>query len=121
MADYAGEIAVRVRPLSPIDSLARAAEAIRTSPGGMVPVQVEGQISGTVCASAPSEWLLERGEAAARRATVADVMRPQLVRIPNDASLAEALAELREQGCPGAPVVDPLGRHLGMVSQGELL
>jgi CBS domain-containing protein len=121
MAEYVGEIAVRVRPLSPLDSLARAAEAIRTSPGGMVPVQVEGQIAGMVSASALSGWVLDRGDAAAEGATVAEVSQPSFVSIPHDATLSEALARLREEGRAGAPVVDPLGRYLGMVSQGELL
>ena len=56
MANSVAEIAVRVRPLAPGDSLARAAEAVRTSPGGAAPIQEEGQITGLVCADAMADW-----------------------------------------------------------------
>ena len=74
-----------------------------------------------ICGDALAEWMAERGLVAAERATVAEVMRPAPGGIRHDATIDEALTQLREEGGPSAPVVDPLGRYHGMVSRGELL
>ena len=65
MANFVGEIAVRVRPLSLEDSLARAAESVRTAPGGAAPVQEGGQIIGLVEAESLADWIAAVGPAAA--------------------------------------------------------
>src|SRR4051812_20427351 len=115
MANYVAEIAVRVRPLSPGDSLARAAELVRTSPGGAAPVQQDGQIIGMVAAGPLAEWVAGRGAEAAGGATVLEVTQAAPVGIRSDATIPEALEQLQVDGSPAAPVVDALGRYLGMV------
>lgn len=121
MANFVGEIAVRVRPLSPQDSLARAAEAVRTAPGGAAPVQDGGEIIGLVAAESLAEWIAAVGPGQSGNGTVRDAMRPAPAGVRQDATLAEALEQLRAENSPAVPVVDPLGRYLGMVSRGELL
>lgn len=121
MANCVAEIAVRVRPLSPGDSLARAAELVRTSPGGAAPVQQDGQIIGIVSAGTLADWVAEQGVEQARSASVLAVTRPASDGIRSDATILQALEQLREAECPAAPVVDAFGRYLGMVGRGELL
>lgn len=121
MAKSVADIAVRVRPLSPDDSLARAAEAVRTAPGGAAPVQDWGQIVGLVCARELADWIAAAGPDVARAARVRNVTRPAPAPIPDHTSISEALCQLRTDDGPAMPVVDPLGRYVGMVSRGELL
>jgi CBS domain-containing protein len=121
MAGSVASIVVRVRPLAPEDSLARAAEAVRLSPGGVAPVQVAGSIAGLVSADALSEWIAAVGVDSARGATVAQVMRPAQLPLRGDASIPEALEWLRQEDLPAAPVIDGFGRYQGMVGRGELL
>jgi hypothetical protein len=121
MANFVSEIAVRVRPLSPTDSLARAAEAVRTAPGGAAPVQEDGEIVGLVCAEELADCLAEMDPAATRTAVVSDVARSMPTPLRENLPIQEALGQLRREGSPAAPVVDLLGRYVGMVSRGELL
>jgi CBS domain-containing protein len=121
MANFVGEIAVRVRPLSLEDSLARAAESVRTAPGGAAPVQEGGQIVGLVASESLADWIAAAGPAAASRGTVREVVRPAPAGVRHDASIAEALEQLRAEESPALPVVDLIGRYHGMVSRGELL
>jgi hypothetical protein len=103
------------------DSLARAAELVRTSPGGAAPIQSDGQIVGLIVAGALSEWISERGTQAAASASVADVMQAAPPGIRQDAPILDALRQLEADDSQAAPVIDPVGRYLGMVSRGELL
>src|SRR5438445_2762136 len=121
MANFVGEIAVRVRPLCLQDSLARAAEAVRTAPGGAAPVQEGGEIVGLISAESLADFFAAVGPGRAGGETVRDVVRPAPPGVPHDATLAEALDQLRGSDAPAIPVVDLLGRYLGMVSRGELL
>jgi CBS domain-containing protein len=121
MANFVGEIAVRVRPLSLQDSLARAAETVRTAPGGAAPVQEGGQIVGLVDSESLADWFAALGPDAASRGRVRDVVRPAPAPLRHDATIGEALEQLRAEESPALPVVDLLGRYHGMVSRGELL
>jgi CBS domain-containing protein len=121
MANFVADVTVRVRPLLLEDSLARAAEAVRTAPGGTAPVQEEGRIVGLVDAMDLAAWIGTADPETVRGGSVRAIMRPALAPIPQDATFREALEQLRAGGGPAAPVVDLYGRYLGMVSRGELL
>src|SRR5689334_8605078 len=108
MANFVGEIAVRVRPLTPQDSLARAAETVRTAPGGAAPVHEGGEIVGLVSAESLAVWMEAVGPAEARNGTVRDVVRPAPASVLPDTTLCEALLQLRAEDDPAVPVVDPL-------------
>ena len=114
-------IAVRVRPLAPEDSLARAAAAVRMAPGGAAPVQEDGTIVGLVTAADLADWIGDAGMEAARAATIREVARPGLTPIRADAPIQEALQQLQAEGRSAAPVVDGYGRYQGMVGLGDLL
>ena len=51
---------------------------------------------------------------------VGDFMTRTVFTIPRDATLAEAAAALSSRSVDGAPVCDPHGRIVGMVSKGDL-
>src|SRR5687767_7900098 len=121
MVSSVASIAVRVRPLVPEDSLARAAEAVRLSPGGVAPVQIGGSLIGIVSTGDLTEWIAAAGIDAARQATVGQVMRPALFPLRGDATVPEALERLRAVNVTAAPVIDGFGRYQGMVGRGELL
>src|SRR5438874_819557 len=116
MANYVGEIAVRVRPLSPEDSLARAAEAIRMAPGGAAPVQEAGQIIGLVTSTHLADWIGDADPVIAKSGTVRQVLQSGWTPIRHDLSIREGLEQLRAGGGLAAAVIDPVGRYLGMVS-----
>jgi hypothetical protein len=121
MASFVGEVAARVRPLGLEDSLVRAAEAVRSAPGGTAPVQDGGELIGVVTAATLADWLETTGTEAAHTASVRDVFQPLLAPLRSEATLAEGLEQLRELDRSAAPVVDSCGRYLGVAGQGELL
>src|SRR5438093_234281 len=98
MANSVSEIAVNVRPLSHDDSLARAAEAVRTAPGGAAPVQEYGEITGLVCAEELADRLAEMPPDAVRIAVVRDVARSMPAPLRSDLAIPEALGRLRADG-----------------------
>jgi CBS domain-containing protein len=121
MANCVGEVAVRVRPLSPEDSLARAAELVRTAPGGAAPVQEAGAIIGVVSAKTLSAWFVAGGVEQPFDDCVRELVREAPATIRDDTPLATALDQLCREECDALPVVDSLGRYVGMVGRGELL
>lgn len=48
--------------------------------------------------------------------TASDLMETKLIRLDHDATLEEAAAILEDAGISGAPVVDPSGKLVGVVS-----
>lgn len=53
--------------------------------------------------------------------TVGEVMEPELFCLALDTPLACAAAELAERGISGAPVCDPRGRVVGMLTKSDLV
>jgi CBS domain-containing protein len=53
--------------------------------------------------------------------TAAELMTPNPVSIPEDATLREALALLTDRGFKAAPVIDAAGRPVGVLSSTDLL
>jgi CBS domain-containing protein len=58
---------------------------------------------------------------ARKRRRVGELMNPDVVTLPADATVGEARKRLAERGVSGAPVVDDTGRVLGVVSQNDLV
>ena len=94
MMQQVGQLAVRVRPLDAFDSLGRAAEAVRSSPFGAVPVIQYGCLTGMVTARILAEYLASEAgdpEQAARERTVAELPLSSGFALPDGLSLREAL------------------------------
>ncbi len=53
--------------------------------------------------------------------TAADLMTPNPMSIPEDASVKEAVAFLTDKGFSGAPVIDKAGRPCGVLSRADIL
>ncbi len=53
--------------------------------------------------------------------TAADLMTEQVVSIPEDAPLHEAIAVLIDRGFSGAPVINEAGRPVGVISQSDIV
>lgn len=111
---------IRVRTLCPEDSLATAAEAVRNSRVGATPVIEFGRPVGLITAQVVARFLAGRDPQAASRAQVADVVPETWVALPEDLSPAKALLFIQANRLERAPVVDPDGRFLGMVSAADL-
>jgi CBS domain-containing protein len=58
---------------------------------------------------------------APKKRRVGELMNPDVVCVPPDATAAEAARLLAERGVTGAPVVDEAGALLGVVSQTDLV
>jgi CBS domain-containing protein len=114
------ELAQRVTPLSPDDSIARAAEAVRVAPGAAVPIAQNGRIIGVVSARDLNRVFVDPA-AAARGAPVRAAMNGACCCLPGGLDVEEALAIFREQEIDAAPVLGPGGRYLGMVGTGTLM
>jgi CBS-domain-containing membrane protein len=56
-----------------------------------------------------------------KAATAADLMTGNVVSIPEDAPLHEAIAVLTDRGFSGAPVINAAGRPVGVISQSDIL
>jgi CBS domain-containing protein len=53
--------------------------------------------------------------------TAADLMNNQVVSIPEDAPLQEAIAVLTDRGFGGAPVINEAGRPVGVISLSDIV
>jgi CBS domain-containing protein len=56
-----------------------------------------------------------------RAETAAEVMTPNLVSLPVEASLRDALVLFTEKGFSAAPVIDASGRPVGVLSQSDVI
>jgi CBS domain-containing protein len=55
-----------------------------------------------------------------KKRSVAELMNPDVVCLPPEATVGEAEQTLVRRGVSGAPVVDPGGRPIGIISQRDL-
>jgi predicted transcriptional regulator len=115
------DVALKIQPLSPHDTIARAAEAVRVSPASAVPVAEDGRIIGVVSARALKEAVAGSTGDQVRRQQIADVMNGDLLCLRSSVSVEHALELFRDNEVDAAPVLDPVGRYVGMVGTGELL
>src|SRR5262245_50876876 len=74
-----GDVSHRVPPISPDDSIARAAEAIRQSPAGAVPVAEDGRIVGIVSVAELKSALAGGGVQQVRVLPVQTIMATDLL------------------------------------------
>jgi len=114
------EIASRVAPLDPVDGVPKAAEAVRVSPVGAVPVAEDGRIIGVVTARELARALGDGGPAAARALPVAAILNGG-VSLPAHLEAEEALKIFQENDLDAAAVVDCGGRYLGLVALSGLM
>lgn len=115
------DLAQRVAPLAPGDTIARAAEAIRTAPTSAVPVAENGRIVGVLTARDLNAALALGQAAAIARAPVAAVAATRFCCLPGNLGPEEALAIFHQQEIDAAPVLDSGGRYLGMVATSTLM
>lgn len=115
-----GQLAARVRVLSPDDSMGRAAEAVRASTVGAAPVVADGRLLGLVTASALTAALAERWQEDLREAPVRELeLEPAMV-MPEGLRPEDALQFFHVNNVKHAPVLDSAGCLVGMISQADL-
>jgi CBS domain-containing protein len=115
------KVTVRVKVLTPADSVGKAAEAVRNSTVGAVPVVESGWIAGLVTAEVLAEYLSAGSPEWLKERRVAELPLERAVALPERLSPQEALHYLRENGLERAPVVDAANGLAGMVSTAELV
>jgi len=115
-----GQLAVRVRVLGPEDSVGKAAEAVRSSTVGSVPVVRDGLLLGLITATALTEFFT-RGGSADPGLTVAHLPLAPAVALPSTLSPMDALRFFHANGLERAPVLDGSGEILGIITQAELV
>jgi CBS domain-containing protein len=116
-----GTIALRIPPLLPDDSIARAAEAIRQSPAAAVPVAEDGRIVGVVTAEHLKVALAGVSAEHIRCLPVSTVMSADLLCLREGVTVEHALETFREHDVDAAPVLDEMGRYVGIVATAVLL
>jgi CBS domain-containing protein len=116
-----GDIALRVPPLLPHDSIARAAEAIRLSPAGAAPVAEDGRIVGVVSAEGLKALIAGASVQHVRALPVQTVISPELICLREGVTIDRALETFRDNDIDAAPVLDDLGRYVGMVGTSGLV
>ncbi len=115
-----GRIAVRVKVLEPGDSLGKAADAVRASTVGAVPVLDGGMLLGLVTGDTLTRFLTEREPVQPDRWSVADLELEAAHPMPEDLRAPDALRFFQANDVHVAPVVDYGGGLVGVVSRAEL-
>jgi hypothetical protein len=115
-----GQLAVRVRVLSPGDSVGRAAEAVRSSTVGAVPVVADGRLLGLVTAASLGSYLASLPQPPTDEILVSSVPIERTVALPEGLSASEALQFFDANALEHAPVLDRSGGLVGIISQAEL-
>src|SRR4051794_7922744 len=110
------QLAVRVKILQPTDSIGKAAEAVRCSSVGAVPVARDGMLCGLLTADILAEYLVHGSPERAKEETVACLPLERAVVLPESLPAAEALQFFRENELERAPVIDRSGGLVGIVS-----
>jgi CBS domain-containing protein len=115
-----GQLAVRVRVLSPGDSVGRAAEAVRSSTVGAVPVVADGRLLGLMTASSLGSYLATLASDPGDQSTVEAVPLEQALALPEGLGANEALQFFHANGLERAAVLDRAGGLVGLISRAEL-
>jgi CBS domain-containing protein len=116
-----GQLAVRVKSLEPADSLGKAAEAVRASTVGAVPVVQFGTLLGLVTSEGLAAILRENGALPPDGHKVSDVFLAPAPILPESMSAREALLFLEANGLERAPVTDADSGLVGLVTKAELV
>lgn len=116
----AGMVARPVRPLSPEDSLGRAAEALRTTGLEGLPVVAFGRCVGWVTAADVFDTLRHNLEAG-RMEPVLSCLRPQAPEAPPDLGLEPAVERMDLLGTQTLVITEPDGKYRGLVTRGDLV
>src|SRR6478672_8579619 len=93
-----GPLAVRAKILEPDDSLGKAAEAVRASTVGAVPVVQHGRLQGLVTAEALSAHLAEHGPDLADEVTLRALELESAVSLPDTLTPQDALLFFEANG-----------------------
>jgi CBS domain-containing protein len=115
-----GQLAVRVVTLRPGDSLGKAAEAVRCSSVGVVPVIDQGRLLGLVTSRLLADFLAQGSPERLKDLTVAALPLESVIALPDTLPPTEALRFFQANSLECAPVLDASGGLLGIVSNGEL-
>src|SRR5687767_2962414 len=90
-----GQVTVKVKFLHPEDTIGKAAEAIRCSTVGAVPLVEHGQLLGLLTAEALADFLSVMPPPGARELSVASLPLEGAIVLPERLSPTEALQFLR--------------------------
>lgn len=120
-----GDVARPLTPVTPEDTLARAAELLRSAPFDMLPVVAGGSLLGviterTLAEAAQAVFAGAAGVEQVRLAPLTGDLVTLVPALPAGATLEDA-ARAFERGPGSLPVVDQDGGYVGMVRRADLL
>src|SRR5262245_8574800 len=113
------QLAVRVRPLDLADSIGKAAELIRSSNGRAAPVTLSGHVVGVISSAEVAAAVAANPEQA-KNLPVATLTLNPCYGIPDFWAADRALAHFRREGLEASPVLDAMGRYVGMITTADL-
>jgi len=119
--DTLGQVTVRVKSLRPTDSIGKAAESIRCSNVGAVPVIEDGRLLGMLTADSLADFLTVFPPERARDLDVSALALEGAIALPEGLSPAEALQFLQANQLERAVVLDDTDGLLGVITRAELL
>jgi CBS domain-containing protein len=115
------QVAVRVKTLHPEDSIGKAAEAVRCSHVGAVPVVEDSRLLGLLTAGTLADFLAAVPAPSAAELSVSSLPLEPAIAFPEGLSPAEALKYFQANRLERAVVLDYSGGLLGMVTRAELV
>jgi CBS domain-containing protein len=119
--DTLEQIVVRVKSIAPSDSIGKAAEAIRCSTVGAVPVVESGRLLGILTAETVADFLAAVPPRGARELSIESLPLDGAMAFPQGMAPAETLQFLRATRMERAVVLDITGDLLGFVTRAELV
>lgn len=119
--DTLGQVTVRVKSLSPNDSIGKAAESIRCSNVGAVPVVDNGRLLGMLTADTLADFLSAFPPERTRELSIASLALEGAIALPEGLSPAEALHFIQANQLERAVVLDDTDGLLGVITRAELL
>ena len=119
--DTLGQVTVHVKSLRPTDSIGKAAESIRCSNVGAVPVIEDGRLLGMLTAGTLADFLSVFPPERARDLSVSSLALEGAIALPEGLSPADALQFLQANQLERAVVLDDAGGLLGVITRAELL
>ncbi|MDH7482560.1 MAG: DUF1385 domain-containing protein [Armatimonadota bacterium] len=110
----------RIKPLSPGDTIGRAAELLRTSGLSMLPVVSNGLIVGVLSISKLLEVLSEGNAKETAEHPVSRIMSQKVICANRYMSIGQASEVMREHGVDALPILDEHGIYLGVITASDV-
>ncbi len=110
----------RIKPLSPDDTIGRAAEILRASGITAAPVVSNGFIAGTLTVSRVLEALTQSNAKKVAEQPVSTIMSQRVICANRFMSIGQVAEAMKKHGIDSLPIADEHGMYLGVVTASDV-